>query len=152
VAFIRKPKCFWLETATPQAEEGIRLCMTKKREMSALFLGAALLCGSVVPGGASNLHQAQDNRPRRQDMKDAGHEARKTLRRMQRTAQNRERKRPTTRPKRGTKKAWHKTKETSKGAVNGAKEGAKQPGNRGAVECGTWLGACPGPDLVLVRE
>jgi hypothetical protein len=76
--------------------------MTKKLQMSALFLGAALLCGSVV-GWSEQPAPAQDNGPK-QDMKDAGHST-----------------------KRGTKKAWHKTKDTTKGAVNGAKEGAKQP-------------------------
>jgi hypothetical protein len=98
--------------------------MTKKWEMSALFLGAALLCGSVA-GRSEQPAPAQDNGPK-QDMKDAGHETKDAAKDAAHgTKQGTKKAYHST--KRGTKKAWHKTKDTTKGAVNGAKEGANQP-------------------------
>jgi hypothetical protein len=122
--FIRKPKCFWLERANSASRRGIPSYMKIKLQMSALFLGAALLCGSVV-GWSEQPAPAQDNGPK-QDMKDAGHETKDATKDAAHgTKQGTKKAYHST--KRGTKKAWHKTKDTTKGAVNGAKEGAKQP-------------------------
>jgi hypothetical protein len=81
--------------------------MRKQLQVSALFLGAALLC-APAPGWS------QDNGAK-QDMKDAGHETKNAAKDTGHGV------------KQGTKKAWHKTADTTKGAAHGAKEGAKQP-------------------------
>jgi hypothetical protein len=92
--------------------------MRKQLQVSALFLGAALLC-APAPGWS------QDNGAK-QDMKDAGHETKNAAKDAGHGVKQGSKK-AYHKTKSGTKKAWHKTADTTKGAANGAKEGAKQP-------------------------
>jgi hypothetical protein len=98
--------------------------MTTKRQLSALFLGAALLCGPVF-GWSQEPDPIQDSGAK-QDMKDAGHETADAAKDAG-SGVKQGTKKVYHKTKRGTKKAWHKTKDTTVGAVNGAKEGAKKP-------------------------
>jgi Ni/Co efflux regulator RcnB len=98
--------------------------MTTKRQLSALFLGATLVCGPVL-GWSQEPDSIQDSGAK-QDMKDAGHET-KDAAKDTGSGVKQGTKKVYHKTKRGTKKAWHKTKDTTMGAVNGAKEGAKQP-------------------------
>ena len=96
--------------------------MTTKRQLSALFLGAALLC---VPAFGQPLSPSQDDGAKR-DMKDAGHESRDAVQDTGRGIDHGTKK-VYHKTKHGAKKAWHKTADTTKGAVNGGKEGARRP-------------------------
>jgi hypothetical protein len=96
--------------------------MRTNSKLSALFLGAALVCGSTL--GWSE--QSGQDSGAKQDMKDAGHETKGAAQDAGHGVKQGTKKSYHA-TKRGTKKAWHKTKDTTKGAVNGGKEGAKTP-------------------------
>jgi Ni/Co efflux regulator RcnB len=102
--------------------------MRTKPQLSALFLGAALV-STLVSGPALGFSQpstpSQDSGAK-QDMKDAGHETKDAAKDTGHAAKQGTKK-AYHKTKRGTKKAWHKTKNTTEGAVDGAKEGAKKP-------------------------
>ena len=98
--------------------------MTTKRQLSALFLGAALVCGPAL-GWSQESTPSQDNSAK-QDMKNAGHETKDAANDAGNGVKHGT-KRAYHKTKHGTKKAWHKTKNTTTGAVDGAKEGAHQP-------------------------
>ena len=98
--------------------------MRAKWQVSALFVGAVLVCGPAL-GWSQPFSPSQDSGSK-QDMKDAGHESKDAAKDAgQRVKQGTEKAYHKT--KHTTKKAWHKTKDTTTGAANGAKEGAKQP-------------------------
>jgi Ni/Co efflux regulator RcnB len=98
--------------------------MKTKRQLSALFIGAALVCGPIF-GWSQPSSQSQDNGAK-QDMKDAGHESKDAAKNAGRSVKQGTKK-TYHKTKRGTKKAWHKTENTTNGAVDGAREGAKRP-------------------------
>jgi hypothetical protein len=108
---------------TRSSERESFLYMKTKLQLSALFLGAALMCAPAL--GWSQPNPSQDSGAK-QDMKNAGHETKDAAKDATHGV-----KQGTTKAyhktKHGTKKAWRKTKDTTKGAVNGAKEGAKTP-------------------------
>jgi hypothetical protein len=101
---------------------GIPLYMKTKLQLSALFLGAALMCGS----GSGWSQQSNPDTSAKQDLKNAGHET-KNAAKDAGSATKKGTKKAYNATEHGTKKAVNKTKNTTKGAVNGAKEGAKQP-------------------------
>jgi Ni/Co efflux regulator RcnB len=98
--------------------------MRTKWQLSALFLGASLVCGPAL-GWSQQSTPSQDSGAK-QDMKDAGHETKSAAKDTGHGVKKGTKKAYHS-TKHGTKKAWHKTKNTTKGAVNGGKEGAKQP-------------------------
>jgi hypothetical protein len=93
-----------------------------KRQLSAILLAGALVC---APGLALSQPFIQDPGPK-QDMKDAGHEAKNATKDAAHGTKEGTRKAYHA-TKRGTKKAYRKTKNTVKGGAEGAKEGAQQP-------------------------
>jgi hypothetical protein len=98
--------------------------MRTKSKLSALFLGATLVCGSAL-GWSQQPYPGQDSGAK-QDMKNAGHETKNAAKDAGHGVKQGTKKAYHS-TKRGTKKAWRKTKNTTTGAVNGAKEGAHQP-------------------------
>jgi hypothetical protein len=98
--------------------------MKTNGHLSALFLGAALLCGPTL--GFSQPSAPSQDSGAKQDMKDAGHETKDAVKD---TGQGMKQgtKKAYHKTKHATKKAWHKTKDTTEGAVNGGKEGAQKP-------------------------
>ena len=98
--------------------------MKTNRHLSALFLGAALICAPAL-GFTQPSTQDRDSGAK-QDMKDAGHETKDAVKDAGH-ATKQGTKKVYHKTKRATKKAWHKTEDTTKGAVDGAKEGARRP-------------------------
>ena len=98
--------------------------MRTKWQLSALFLGAVLVCGPAL-GWSQPSSPSQDSGAK-QDMKDAGHESKDAAKDAGHGVKQGTKK-GYHKTKQGTKKAYHKTKDTTTGAANGAKEGAKQP-------------------------
>ncbi len=101
--------------------------MRMKRQLSALLLAGALVC---APGLASSQPLAPTQDPQnpgpKQDMKNAGHEAKNAAKDVGHGTKEGTKKAYHS-TKRGTKKAWRKTKSTVKGGAEGAKQGAQQP-------------------------
>jgi hypothetical protein len=97
--------------------------MRTKWQLSALFLGAVLVCGPAL-GWSQPSSPSQDSGAK-QDMKDAGHESKDAAKDAGHGVKQ-ETKKVYHKTKNGTKKAYHKTKNATTGAANGAKEGAKQ--------------------------
>jgi hypothetical protein len=97
------------------------------RHISTILLAGALVCVPVL-ASAQSPAPAQDpqNPTPKQDMKNAGHEA-KNAAKDAGHATKEGTKKAYHATKRGTKKAWGKTKNTVKGGAEGAKEGAQQP-------------------------
>jgi Ni/Co efflux regulator RcnB len=98
--------------------------MTTRRKLSALILGAALVCAPAL-GWSQQSTPSQDSGAK-QDMKDAGHESKNAVKDAGHGVKQGTKKAYHS-TKRGTKKGWRKTKSTTRGAVNGAKEGAREP-------------------------
>jgi Ni/Co efflux regulator RcnB len=98
--------------------------MKIKRQLSALFLGAALVCGPAL-GWSQPASLSQDSGAKR-DMKDAGHETKDAAKDTGRGVKQGTRK-TCHKTKHATRKAWRKTSDTTKGAVDGGKEGARRP-------------------------
>jgi hypothetical protein len=98
--------------------------MKTNRQLSALFLGAALVCGPTH--GFSQPSTPGQDSGAKQDMKDAGHETKDAVKDAGQGVKQGTKK-AYHKTKHATKKAWHKTKDTTEGAVNGGKEGAKRP-------------------------
>ncbi len=98
--------------------------MKTKSQLTALMLGAALVCGSGL--GWSQPPAPSQDTSAKQDMKAAGHESKDAAKDAGRGVKQGTKKAYHS-TKRGTKKAWSKTKHTTTGAVKGAKEGARQP-------------------------
>lgn len=98
--------------------------MRTKWQLSALFLGAVVVCGPAL-GWGQPFSASQDSGAK-QDMKDAGHETKDAAKDAGRGVK-RGTKKAYHKTKHETKKAWHKTKDTTEGAVDGGKEGAKKP-------------------------
>lgn len=97
--------------------------MVIKQKLGTLLLTAALLGGPAI---AFSQSSNQDPRTPRQDMHDAGQDAKQAAKDTGHATKKTTRK-AYNKTKRGTKKAYNKTKDTTKGAVDGAKEGARQP-------------------------
>ena len=98
--------------------------MKTKRQLSALFLVTALVCGPALAFSQPS-NPAQDSGAK-QDMKDAGHDTKDAAKDAGHGVKQGTKK-AYHKTKHTTKKVWHKTEDTTKGAVNGGKEGAKQP-------------------------
>lgn len=97
--------------------------MKTKLQLSALMLGAALMC---VPAPGWSQQDTTQNSGAKQDMKSAGHET-KNAAKDAGSGVKKGTKKGYHKTKKGVKKAWHKTKSTTTGAAQGAKEGAQQP-------------------------
>jgi hypothetical protein len=105
--------------------------MKMKQQLSALILGAAMLCGPALglAGQSATASGAQSTTPStgaKQDMKDAGADT-KAAAKDTANGTKKGTKKAYNSTKKGTKKVYNKTKSTTKGAVEGAKEGAAQP-------------------------
>ena len=122
--------------------------MKKKRQFSAILLGAALACApafgsgqqssgssssgapsSVVSTGTAKPRPSGDAKPTsgpKQSMRTAGSDTKNAAKNATQGAKQGTQKAYNT-TKSGTKKVASKTTNTTKGAVNGAKSGAKQP-------------------------
>lgn len=98
--------------------------MKTKRQLSTLFLGAALVCAPAFVW--SQQPDSGQNRGAKQDMRDAGHETNNAAKDAGHGAKQGT-KHAYHSTKRGTRRAWNKTKDTTRGAANGAKEGAREP-------------------------
>jgi Ni/Co efflux regulator RcnB len=100
------------------------LIMKTKRQLSAFFLGAVLVCGPAA--GWSQQSSPSQDPGAKQDMKNAGHETKDAAKDTGRGV-DQGTKKAYHKTKHATKKAWHKTKDTTTGAVDGAKQGANHP-------------------------
>lgn len=114
--------------------KGICVCMSIRRQLSALVVGAALAY-VPIPGWSQPAQQTTPDttQPSQnpdatpgQDMHQAGRDTKNAARHAGRATKNGT-KHAYHSTKRHTKKAWRKTKNTAKGAVRGAKEGAHEP-------------------------
>jgi hypothetical protein len=110
---VRQSSAWSLRGSQLDERKGGFLYMKTKWQLSALFLGAVLVCGPAVVWSQQSS-TSQDSGVK-QDTKDAGHSVKQGTKKVYHKA------------KHGAKKAWHKTKNTTTGAVEGTKEGAKKP-------------------------
>ena len=99
--------------------------MKTRWQLSALLLSATLACTPALTWSQQPYPGEEDHRPK-QDMKNAGHEAKDAARDTGQAVKHGTQKAYHS-TKRHTKNAAHRTKNAVKGAANGAREGAHEP-------------------------